>query len=298
MRGIFMGKATEDTCVLIGKVSDLQVFRIRWNLRYFDNFLYWYLQVNQSQRLSDAPLKPWLVVKRNGTVLTAHCNCMAGLGEVCLHVGAILFAVEASVRLQKAKTCTSVPCQWILTSSVSNVPYAELQNINFTASSTKKRKVDEIYNPQQHTPQNSSPKPRTAYSPSPAQIHNFYKKLHDSRTKPVILSLVSNYNKEYIPKTPETDLPNILDDLYSEELRTAPFSDLLTKANEVFRNISCSKVQKENVEKSTWEQRNAEIRSKMRTGRIAASVFHQASRTNPADPSVSLIKQICYGNTF
>lgn len=45
-------------------------------------------------RLNLAPLKPWVVIDHSGVVLCAHCNCMAGLGEVCSHVGATLFALE------------------------------------------------------------------------------------------------------------------------------------------------------------------------------------------------------------
>ncbi|KAL5457379.1 hypothetical protein EMCRGX_G034630 [Ephydatia muelleri] len=33
----------------------------------------------------------------SGTVVTAHCTCMAGLGEVCSHIGAVLFKVEACI---------------------------------------------------------------------------------------------------------------------------------------------------------------------------------------------------------
>ena len=53
-------------------------------------------QVKHSQRLSDAPLKVWLAIKENGEVVCAHCNCMAGLGEVCSHVAAVLFTAEAN----------------------------------------------------------------------------------------------------------------------------------------------------------------------------------------------------------
>lgn len=35
------------------------------------------------------------MVDKEGIVLTAHCDCMAGLGEVCRHVGAVLFVLEA-----------------------------------------------------------------------------------------------------------------------------------------------------------------------------------------------------------
>ena len=126
-------------------------------------FLHCYLQVNHSQRLSEAPLKPWLTAKTNGTVLTAHCNCMAGLGEVCSHVGEILFAVEARVRMLKSRTCPLVPCQWIMPSAVTSVPYAELEDIDFTASSTKKRRLYQVISGV--TDQPTPVKPWTVYGP-------------------------------------------------------------------------------------------------------------------------------------
>ena len=37
--------------------------------------------VKHSQWLSDTPLKPWVPAEMMGTVVRAHCTCMAGLGE-------------------------------------------------------------------------------------------------------------------------------------------------------------------------------------------------------------------------
>ncbi|CAC5384490.1 unnamed protein product [Mytilus coruscus] len=43
----------------------------------------------------------------------AHCSCMAGLGEVCIHVGALLFKVEMAVKIGITQTSsTSKACQW------------------------------------------------------------------------------------------------------------------------------------------------------------------------------------------
>ena len=39
-----------------------------------------------SQRLNEAPLEPWVIARSSGEVLSAHCNCMAGLAEFCTHV--------------------------------------------------------------------------------------------------------------------------------------------------------------------------------------------------------------------
>ena len=51
------------------------------------------------QRLNEDPHVPWIAVNSLSTMIeTAHCTCMAGLGESCSHIGAILFKIEAAVR--------------------------------------------------------------------------------------------------------------------------------------------------------------------------------------------------------
>nr|XP_055065240.1 uncharacterized protein LOC129447500 [Misgurnus anguillicaudatus] len=69
--------------------------------------------VKPSWRVTDPSHHSWVAVRSDGTVVAAHCDCMAGLGETCSHVGAVLFKVEASVRLGYNKvTCTDLACQW------------------------------------------------------------------------------------------------------------------------------------------------------------------------------------------
>lgn len=66
-------------------------------------------------------------------------------------------------------------------SAVSNVLYAELKEIDYTASATKKWRLDERISGL--TAQPTPAKPRTAYGPSTEQIKTFYKYLHASRNK-------------------------------------------------------------------------------------------------------------------
>ena len=47
-------------------------------------------KVRHSYAASKPPLRPWVLVRCNGTVLVGHCTCMAGLAETCSHVGAVL----------------------------------------------------------------------------------------------------------------------------------------------------------------------------------------------------------------
>ena len=67
---------------------------------------------------------------------------MAGLGEVCTHVAAVLFYLEAVSHIQGKETCTSQTCQWILPSVKKKVEYLPIADIDFTSASAKKRKLD------------------------------------------------------------------------------------------------------------------------------------------------------------
>ena len=87
-------------------------------------------------------LKLWVAATNEGKVVTAHCNCMAGLGGACSRVGAIRFAVDAGVRIRRSTTCTSVPCKWLMPTPVIAISYQELRDIAFTSSKTKKTKLD------------------------------------------------------------------------------------------------------------------------------------------------------------
>lgn len=139
----------------------------------------------------------------------------------------------------------------------------------------KKRKLDERISGLTSQAYQTQAKPRTAYGLSTQQISKFYEHLHASGTKPAILSLACPYNKDYVTKKSAMDLPTTLDGLYSEQLSRKSFTELLSKVDEVFTEMSCSEEQAVNVEESTREQRNSKVWTKMRAGRITASNFHQ-----------------------
>lgn len=62
--------------------------------------------VHHSQRLKEKLLHCWISVDTNGIILCGHCSCMGGLGEVCSHVGATLFFLEAWGRKSKEHNVT------------------------------------------------------------------------------------------------------------------------------------------------------------------------------------------------
>ena len=65
---------------------------------------------------------------------------MAGLGEVCSHISALLFAVDANTHMQSTLSCTSMLRSW-LPPSTASVEYVPLTDIDFTSPQQKRRQL-------------------------------------------------------------------------------------------------------------------------------------------------------------
>ena len=71
--------------------------------------------VDPGQRKRDKPYAVWICMnKLYGYIVCAHCTCMAGLGEACSHIAAVLFAVDAVTHasINDEEASTSVKCIW------------------------------------------------------------------------------------------------------------------------------------------------------------------------------------------
>ena len=93
-----------------GKVSSINVTELPSTSN--KNYLFTAL-VKHSQALSAPSLRVWIGVKQCGEVICAHCTCMAGAGEACAHIGALLFTAEANTMIKRQHSCTSLPCSWL-----------------------------------------------------------------------------------------------------------------------------------------------------------------------------------------
>ena len=85
---------------------------------------------------------------------------MAGLGETCSHIAALLFAAEAHTKMIKDTSCTSGPCAW-LSPNMASVDYATIAEINFCTKIAKRRA-----NMKNHTAKlHSKTKPSDSFMP-------------------------------------------------------------------------------------------------------------------------------------
>lgn len=264
-------------------------------------------KVRHSQRMNDPPLPVWIICASNGTILSAHCmGCKAGLGESCSHVASVLYYVESWTKIHGKLACTQVKCTWLLPSYVNEVPYAPISEIVFNSASKLKQDLDEAIDSNASAAANNNCKPREikqnttvqpvhvpGISPTDEEIGDLMEELSKCKVAPVCLSLVHPYYEQFVLKSRGIQT---VTDLYSTENIKLSYPELLKKCNEIDLNITTEEI--EIIEKETREQSKGKSFFKHRAGRIGASVSGAVAHTNPAQPSQSLIKSICYPQLF
>lgn len=94
-----------------------------------------------SQRLSEKLLTPWIICEKQGTIISAHCDCIAGLGEVCTHVASVLFAIDDFLRKVEEPTPTGVKAYWM---PPTNKPIEPKRVHEIDFSTSKKKCFEEV----------------------------------------------------------------------------------------------------------------------------------------------------------
>ena len=100
-----------------------------------------------SQRISDVPHKLWVcLAKETGSIMKAHCSCMAGISQTCNHLAAAFFIIGSAVRMGlNSPSCTSKPCSWLpINKKVAPVKIKDLQlgRGDFGQRGMKKRELN------------------------------------------------------------------------------------------------------------------------------------------------------------
>jgi uncharacterized Zn finger protein len=180
-------------------------------------------------------LKPPIIAEKDGRILAAHCTCMAGLGETCTHVAALLFAVDASVKLRDSKTVTDEKSYWLLPTSVKGVSYKEIREMDFTSAKTMKKKLDRKLDSAGDTPSSRSSQKQKTNIPDPTddELASFFKALNETGSKPAIIALVPAYSEAYVHQPMQEDFPDVLTELKDDDAVELNYSELLKKCQKI-----------------------------------------------------------------
>ena len=131
-------------------------------------------------------------------------------------------------------------------------------------------------------------------TPTSNELNGFFNKLSKCETKPAILSIGPGYCNEYALQLLTNSYPKSLPDLYDSELPCLSYKELNCQ-NE---NITVTAKQQSNVEVATRKQPLSKSWFYFKTGRITASKIYRTCQTTVTNPSISLIKEICYPESY
>ncbi|KAE8746332.1 hypothetical protein FOCC_FOCC007004 [Frankliniella occidentalis] len=236
-------------------------------------------RVEPSMRSTEPARRPWAIVSKLGIILSAHCDCAAGLGEACSHVSAMLFCVRTFRKSRIICSVTDEPAYWRPPSERIKATMSCIRHINFT---TPERLLHNMIHGKEHVVR----APTTKY---PALSDDEYERMIQACFKSapgVVHTLVNPFSAQIIAKRPKS-----LKDLYHESHEEKSLEELRDIAAGVDLSLSQEEIDK--IELETRKQAKGKAFYKRRIGRAPASKFKAICRTSTEGKiSMSLLKSL------
>lgn len=231
--------------------------------------------------------------KVKGHVLTGNCTCMAGLGSACSHVAALLFKLEACIRIGGNKVAvTSELCAW--NRCRKNAVPTLLQNINF-----KRPRKDQL--PEENEPKEN---PVLHYSAKENWSYCFklksadLAKLREIAPEAAFFTSLTNVSNDNVSdrdtatadENEENLLPEPITSIFDYEAVNLQDLTLMERYNE-FKKAYCQE-NYETLASVTSDQSLSKAWKLHRFGRITASNFHEVLHRRASNTSNSLLFKI------
>ncbi|KAK3887074.1 hypothetical protein Pcinc_008839 [Petrolisthes cinctipes] len=196
---------------------------------------------------------------------------MVARSGTCSHVAAVLFYIEAAVRIRGQKTVTQEKAYWLLPRALGKLQYEEVSNTDFTSSARKKKQFDDSLG---STSQEASGKKQRSYSdmePSEEEVYELMKSFSESGTRSVMLSIKAPFNRSFIPTAVrlENDLPAPLTKLKNDKDVGSDIEPLTKSVQQV--KVAITEEQVSLVESVTRQQSKSKMWFEYRAGRITSS---------------------------
>lgn len=179
--------------------------------------------------------------------------------------------------------------------AVKEIPYPPVSDIDFWSAKKLQQNLDQTINSFTRDGIAKSGEAVRVLIPVPDEtdLRNFYSELNSCKTKPVSLSWIHPFSETFVSRI--RNIPTI-SDLFDKKYLDVEYHDLLEACSNI--NIQITVEERKLIEEGTRNQSQGSSFYHFRAGRVGASISKAASHTNPAQPSQSLIKTICYSDIF
>ena len=230
-------------------------------------------KVCPSQRLRDDPHKVWVCVKgkEQSRIVTSWCTCIAGTGEVCNHVIALLYKVNYAYNKQYiSPACTSIPQGWNKGTKKEVTP-SKLENLSFRKDKKTRKECGRNPGIDQTMRKQFDPRKPEDKVITNEQVSSLLNNIKDVLPSACVLYSVEHAKDDGLP-LPLTKKAS--DFMSSADVEGKPLEEV---APLFIQSCQMTSEQVQRIELSTRGQQSNELWQDQRTGRITASNFHQVS---------------------
>lgn len=172
---------------------------------------------------------------------------MAGNGEACSHVAALLFYIEYGVRVQKERSCTDGANSWLPT-HIKKVDVRPIAAIDFAQSTIKKRCLgDDV---------SATCEPKALAQPAAPTRDEWmclFTALVDSGQRPAVARTDPAFSDFYVPavrRCKGADLRR----LYSHSARSLSYHELLEECHNIYESLDINEEADCSIESRTRSQ--------------------------------------------
>ena len=137
---------------------------------------------------------------------------MAGLGETCSHVSTLLYWIENTVRGRDEVSFTWKEYKWLEPAAITNIPYLQLEDIDFT---TAEKKMKRMHNPEEFNVSTAITQLSGIQKVTKKELEEFVMKSNTStEALPILFSIEEEpFNGTFTKSTDHLPLP--LQSIYS-----------------------------------------------------------------------------------
>ncbi|XP_062535323.1 uncharacterized protein LOC134204525 isoform X2 [Armigeres subalbatus] len=242
-------------------------------------------KVVHSMKLRNSLLKPWAIIDNLGTVLSAHCDCVAGFTETCSHVSAMLYYLANlhAQSIDRRVTVTDLPAYW---------------------KQPPKRIREDLYNKVENISYGKQTKRWYDAPPSRPRedIETLLKELKSNGSNLLVLHSMcdgdqfccSQCETRMIPDEIFTNKNILLQNNFEVEHETKTLQELRDVAATKLFRLNSEDIRR--VERLTQSQYQSELWHWVRIGRITASIMkHVVCASNEfPPPKLTTLKAICH----
>ena len=186
---------------------------------------------------------------------------------------------------------TSLPCSWLST-SFQFVNFSKVAEMDFKAPTMKRK--SSLLTDCNERPSEQKKLDTQIPKPTEGELHQCFVNLSKTEGKPVLLSTIPDFSDSYIPVSHLPNFPKPLTELFDPTVMTLSYPELPQQCEELYNNYVITADQAEVVEENTRQQAKSKMWFQQKSGRVTASRLKSVITTDASQPSVSLIKSICY----